>query len=224
MRFIKSFIGGIFTLILFLVSAFLVMIGLLVIDPPTHAFIMHRVMAVGPEIVVVAGVVVFITSLIVRLYSRGESGSSGTYIFEGSKGTIEISLRALEDYLAKHFAGKPIAHTVRTRVGASRDRKKIRVRASISIWSEQNLKVAGETVQREITQCLRDGLGLDNVENIHVSVDRIIASKSASPLAARISSTGLGKGVVYDHDPELGDIAGSRKTEDKTKEDSQEQA
>jgi ADP-dependent phosphofructokinase/glucokinase len=104
---------------------------------------------------------------------------SATYTFQGEKGAINISLRALEDYITKRFSGRHLVNSIKTRIGTSRDRKKLRVHASISIWSEQNIRVAGETVQEEITRCLRDGLGLDNVELVKVSVDRIISGKSA---------------------------------------------
>ena len=45
----------------------------------------------------------------------------------------------------------------------------------------------GETVQREITECLKEGLGLDNVETVRISVDRIIASKTSKGKPSRLS-------------------------------------
>ena len=187
MDFLKSLLGIIGAAMLFLVSAILILVGLLVINPQIHAFILHWVMAFRPDVTIAAGLIVFFVAFFILALTRKSPDSSGTYTFEGEKGPIEISLKALEDYISKHFAGKPVAHSVRTRVSASRDKKKIRVLASISVWSEQSLKTAGETVQREITECLKEGLGLDNVESVRISVDRIIASKTSKGKSSRLS-------------------------------------
>jgi uncharacterized alkaline shock family protein YloU len=172
----------------FVISAFVaILAGLFVLAPQIHGFVNHWI-GRHPLPIFILGLTAAIISLLLLTFSGKESDTSGTFTFEGKKGQVEISLRALEDYITKHFSSKPVVHSLRTRVGTSRDRKKIRVRASISVWSEQGLKTAGETVQQEIEQCLNEGLGLDNVENVHVSVDKIIASKSSKP-ASRLLGT-----------------------------------
>ena len=179
MKLIKSFLLIIVVGTVFVISAFVIVLtGLLEAAPQVHAFISHWAIRF-PFPIIVVGLATAVISLVLLSSVGKESDTSGTFTFEGKKGKVEISLRALEDYITKHFSNKPIVHSLRTRVGTSRDRKKIRVRASISVWSEQGLKTAGETVQNEIEQCLNAGLGLDNVESVHVSVDKIIASKSS---------------------------------------------
>ncbi len=209
---------------LFLVSAILILVGLLVINPQIHAFILKWVMAFRPDVTIAAGLVLFFIAFFVLSLTRRSPDASGTYTFEGEKGPIEISLKALEDYISKHFAGKPVAHSVRTRVGASRDKKKIRVLASISVWSEQSLKTAGETVQREIAECLKEGLGLDNVESVRISVDRIIASKTSKSRAGRLSPLARPAGPVeFSSSIKLEPGKGSAK-DPEPKEDSEEES
>lgn len=181
MGIIRSIFSLIAAGVLFVVSIFLVLTGLLVINPQVHALIIHWTTVFRPIVLIAVGLFCGVLCLVVLSTTGKRKDTAGTYSFEGTKGPIDISLKALEDYIAKHFAGKPVAHSVRTRVGTSRDRKKIRVRASITVWSEQSIKTAGESVQHEIRQCLKDGLGLDNVEDVHVSVDKIVASKSSRP-------------------------------------------
>lgn len=189
MNFIKTIVLIIFSGALFITSVLVVLIGLLAVDPQITAVVIHTVSKVGnPFIPIGVGLIAGIISLYLLSLVGRDSDSTGTFTFDGDKGPVDISLRALEDYIGKHFAGKPVVHSVRTRVGTSRDRKKIRVRASISVWSEQSLKTAGETVQHEITRCLNEGLGLDNVESVRVSVDKIIASKSSRPILQRLAT------------------------------------
>jgi hypothetical protein len=177
-KLIKSFFLIIGTVAGIVVSIFFVVLAALItIAPELHAFVNYWTERL-PLPIAIAGLAVVFGCLMLLNSVGKESDTTGTFTFEGKKGPVEISLRALEDYITKHFSNKPVVHSLRTRVGTSRDRKKIRVRASISVWSEQSLKTAGETVQNEIERCLDEGLGLDNVENVHVSVDKIIASKS----------------------------------------------
>jgi uncharacterized alkaline shock family protein YloU len=176
-KLIKSFFGAIIAGAVLSVSVFIVLTGLLLINPAIHALVIDFVTWFPPPISIGAGAVLGIISLLALSLLGKDPRSTATFRFEGKKGPVEISLGAIEDYIAKHFADKPIAHSVRTRVGVSRDRKKIRVRASISVWAEQGLKESGEKAQEEITRCLSEGLGLDNVESVSVSVDKIVASK-----------------------------------------------
>ena len=179
MKLIKSFFGSIGAGALFIVSSYVVLTGLLLINPAIHTRVIEWVGFVSPSYIVAGGLIMGVISLWALSRVGKDPHAGATFRFDGKKGPVEISLGALEDYIAKHFADKLITHSIRTRVGVSRSRKKIRVRASISVWSEQGLKDAGETVQEEISRCLSEGLGLDNVESVSVSVDKIVASKSS---------------------------------------------
>jgi hypothetical protein len=190
MKFIRSTIFMMISALLFLFSICLVLAGLMALDQSFTAKVIHAVTRpiLPAPYYVVAGLVGLLLSVVVYNLAGQSSDSSGIFTFAGEKGPIDISLHALEDYIAKHFARKPVVNSVKTRVSASRDRRKLRVRASISVWSEQNLRGAGEAVQQEITRCLKEGLGLDNVETVLVSVDKIIASKSARPIPSEAPS------------------------------------
>lgn len=192
MKFIRLLVFSIVSIVLFLLSIGFVVAGIMAADHQLTSRIIHVITQVeNPLVLVVVGLILFVGSLI--FYNRaGQSHErSGIYSFEGQKGMIDISLGALEDCIVKHFASKSIVHSVRARVGTSRDRKKLRVRASVSVWSEQNLKDAGEAVQDEIVRSLKEGLGLDNVETVLVSVDKIVASKSPNSASLNSSSRKL---------------------------------
>ena len=180
MKFLKSLFGSIGAGALFIVSGYVVLTGLLLINPDIHTLLIDWAGIVPPSYIVGAGIIMGIISLWALSRVGKDTNSGATFRFDGKKGPVEISLDAIEDFLAKHFANTPIVHSIRARAGVSRDRKKIRVRASISVWSEQGLRDAGETVQEEISRCLSEGLGLDNVESVSVSVDKIVVSKTKS--------------------------------------------
>ena len=185
MKFLRQLIFSIISIVLFLLSIFVVLAGLMAADDQLTARIIYVITRIpNPLIFMLGGFILFIGSL--YCYSRaGRSpDQTGTFTFQGEKGAINISLHALEDYITKHFAQKPLVHGVKVRVGTTRDAKKLRVRAFISVWSEQNLKTAGEAVQQEVVSCLKEGLGLDNVDAVLISVDKIIAAKSSKPISA----------------------------------------
>lgn len=183
MNFIKSTIMVLISVVLFLLAVCFFLAGLMALDHEVTSVVIHTINQIHMPLAYIAGgALAFLASLVVYSLAGRPPDSSAIFTFEGEKGPINISLRALEDYIAKYFAERPVVNSVRTRVTTTRDRKDLRVSASISVWSEQNLKTAGETVQREIANCLRQGLGLDNVEDIRVSVDKIIASKTPKPV------------------------------------------
>lgn len=175
---------------MFLVSLCLILGGAMASNQQLTARIIHLITKINPPIaffLAALGLGAFLLSLYLLGKVREDSESSSTFTFETEKGPINISLRAIEDYIVKHFSEEPVVSNIRVRVGTSRDRRNLRVHATISVWSEQNLRTAGETVQQEITRCLKEGLGLNNVETVQVSENKIIktkVSKSAPPTSS----------------------------------------
>ena len=182
MKFIRSALLVCVSGILFLFSVCLVLGGLMALDQQLTARVIHVITKTNmPIAYILGGLFAFVASLIVYNLAGGPPDSAAMYTFDGERGPIRISLRAIEDYIAKYFEEKPLAGSIRARVSTSRDQKALRVRASISVWSEQHLRSAGETVQEELARCLKEGLGLDNIGDVVVSVDKIIVSKSPKP-------------------------------------------
>lgn len=192
MNFVKSIMLSLFSAILFLLAVGLLLAGLMAVDHQLTSRIIHAINQIRmPVGFIVAGLIAFVASLVTYVLAGGRSETASSYTFEGKDGPINVSLRAIEDFIAKHFEEKPVAQSVRARVNTSKDRKRLRVRASVGVWSEQNVKEAGEAVQREITLCLKESLGIDNVEIIPVSVDKIVASKTRKPAMARPPTNSL---------------------------------
>lgn len=176
---------------MFVVSLCLILGGFMASNQQLTARIIHWITKINTPvsfIVVGGGLVTFLVSLYLMGKARENPESSSTFTFETEKGPINISLRAIEDYIVKHFSEEPVVNNIRVRVGTSRDRRNLRVHATISVWSEQNLRTAGETVQQEITRCLKEGLGLDNVETVRVSENKIIKTKASKSAPATPSA------------------------------------
>ncbi|MBI5118071.1 alkaline shock response membrane anchor protein AmaP [Candidatus Poribacteria bacterium] len=180
MRFVKSLLLILFAGLLFLVSFCLMLVGLMALNQQFTAIVIHTVTKTNiPMAYFGGGVLIFIASWIVYNIAGQSPDSFATLTFQSDKGPINISLRAIEDYIAKRLSDKSLLiSSIRPRVTTSRERRKLRVRASVAAWSSRELKNVAESVQQEIIQCLKDGLGLDNVETVIVSVDKIIPTKS----------------------------------------------
>jgi hypothetical protein len=182
MRFIKTTVLILFSTAFFLLAICLILAGIMSLNHEFTSMVIHWINKISMPLAFIAGgFLSFLVSLVLYSLSGQPPDSAASFTFESEKGPINISLRAIEDYISKYFAERPVVNNIRTRVATTRDRKSLRVRASISVWSEQNLKAAGETVQREITNCLQGGLGLNNIADILISVDKIIASKTPKP-------------------------------------------
>ena len=186
MNFIKSMFLVLISIILFLIAVCLVLGGLMALNQQLTARIIHAITTANmPIAYIIGGLFAFVASVIVYNLTGSAPESSTTYTFESEKGPIRISLRAIEDYISRYFGEKPVVNSIRPRVSTSRDQKTLRVRASISVWSEQHLRNAGETVQEEITRCLKEELGLENIGDVLISVDKIIVSKPSKPAAPK---------------------------------------
>jgi uncharacterized alkaline shock family protein YloU len=180
MRFIMSLLLIILAGLLFLISFCLMLVGLMAFNQQFTAIVIHTVTKTNvPMAYFGGGVLIFVASWILYNIAGQSPDSSAALTFQSDKGPINISLRAIEDYISKRLSDKnPLINSIRPRVTTSGDRKMLRVRASVAVWSGRELKNVAESVQHEITQCLKEGLGLDNVETVMVSVDKIIPIKS----------------------------------------------
>lgn len=184
MAFIKSSILVLVSFILFLVAVCLILAGLMTLNQSFTAWLIHEIQDIrNPAPFILGGAIVFGVSIILYNLATRKPDAYAVFTFESEKGPIHISLRAIEDYINKQFEGKYLVNSIRSKVSTSKDRKRLRVHANVGVRSEQNLKSAGDTLQKEITLRLLEGLGLDNVDKVSVSVDKIIVSKAPRPAA-----------------------------------------
>ncbi|MBI4832379.1 MAG: alkaline shock response membrane anchor protein AmaP [Candidatus Lindowbacteria bacterium] len=181
MGLIKSVILILIAGVLFLLSICLMLVGLMAFNQQFTAIVIHTITKANvPILYFGGGLLVFVASWILYGIAGQSPDSSAALAFQGDKGPINISLRAIEDFISKRFSEKgSIVNSIRPRVTTSRDRKRLRIRASVSVWSDRELKNVAESVQHNITHCLKEGLGLDNVETVLVSVDKIVPTKSS---------------------------------------------
>ncbi len=152
----------------------MVISGIMSLNDQFTAVIIHSITQIqSPPLFIGAGLFLFLVSLLLYAIAGRGSTMPTSFTFQGERGPISISLRAIEDYITKNLEEQQLANGLKTKVGISKDRKKLVVRASVSAWSEQNLKQLGDVFQREIEARLKEGLGLDNVDRVIVSVDKI---------------------------------------------------
>ncbi len=184
MTVIRSIILVVVSCILFIVSVCLILAGLLTLNKGFTDWVFRGIQNINnPAPLILGGAVVCGVSIILFALATHKPNSYAVFTFMSEKGPVHISFRAIEDYINKQFEGKPLVSSIRSKVSTSKDRKRLRVHVNIGVRSEQNLKSAGDTIQREITYRLLDGLGLDNVDKVTVSVDKIIVSKASRPPA-----------------------------------------
>ena len=170
----KSTLYFFLSLLLFVTALCLVAAGVMALNDQFTAFIIHSITRIdSPPLYIGGGLILFLLGLVFYALAGRGSVTPIAFSFQGEKGPVIISLRAIEDYVTKHLEEQHIANTVKTRVAVTKDRKNLIVRVNINAWAEQNLKLLGDSIQREADSRLREGLGLNNVERVVVSVDKI---------------------------------------------------
>lgn len=189
MKLLRFLFFFVFSIILFFAAVILFLGGIMALNEQFAAVVIHEITQVdNPPLIMMAGGTLFLLSLVVYSLSRRGNNQPQTYTFAGQKGPITISLRAIEDYVTKYLDEQHIAGNVKTKVSTTKNRQKLVVRASISVRSEQSMKNVGDMVQEEVAVRLREGLGLDNLDRVVVSVDKIISSKSSRSALPRPSA------------------------------------
>lgn len=114
--------------------------------------------------------------------ARSASRRGKTFSFHTPMGKVGISLLAIEDYLSKLALEVPSIESLKPRVSASKDGKKLRIDASVTVASDFNLKKSSEMVQRDIATAIRDTLGIEEVDSITISIDKILPTKKKANL------------------------------------------
>jgi len=174
MNFVRTTFYFFLSLLLFITALVLMIAGVMALNDQFTAVVIHSITQIqSPPLYIGGGLILFLLSLVFYALAGRGSVAPATFSFQGEKGPITISLRAIEEYVTKQLEEQQIANTVKTRVGVTKDRKNLIVRVNISAWAEQNLKHLGDVMQREVDSRLREGLGLDNVERVVIAVDKI---------------------------------------------------
>jgi len=94
--------------------------------------------------------------------------------FENEGGTISISVKAIDDFLAKladEFAG---ITRLRADVVASRDGR-IKVRLDVSVKAGTKIQQLSQVLQQRVRESMRDNLGIAEIYAVKVNVSDIVA-------------------------------------------------
>lgn len=95
--------------------------------------------------------------------------------FENEGGTISISVKAIDDFLAKladEFAG---VIRLRADVAASHDGR-IEVRLDVSVKAGTKVQQLSQVLQQRVRESMRDNLGIAEIHAVKVNVSAIVAA------------------------------------------------
>jgi len=99
--------------------------------------------------------------------------------FENEGGAISISVKAINDFLAKladEFAGVIRLHSD---VTGSRDGH-VEVCLDVSVKAGTNVQQLSQALQQKVRESMRENLGITEVRAVKVNVSEIVAEKPAS--------------------------------------------
>jgi len=95
--------------------------------------------------------------------------------FENEGGTISISVKAINDFLAKladEFAGVIRLHAD---VAAARDGR-VEVRLDVSVKAGTKVQQLSQVLQQRVRESMRDNLGIAEIHTVKVNVSAIVAA------------------------------------------------
>ena len=102
--------------------------------------------------------------------------------FENEGGTISISVKAINDFLAKladEFAGVIRLHAD---VAAARDGR-VEVRLDVSVKAGTKVQQLSQVLQQRVRESMRDNLGIAEIHTVKVNVSSIVVAEN--PAASR---------------------------------------
>lgn len=100
--------------------------------------------------------------------------------FENEGGAISISVKAINDFLAKladEFAG---IIQLRADVAASRDGH-VAVRLDVSVKAGTKVQQLSQVLQQRVRESMRDNLGITEIHAVKVNVSSIVAAEKPAP-------------------------------------------
>ena len=100
--------------------------------------------------------------------------------FENEGGAISISVKAINDFLAKladEFAG---IIRLRADVTASRDGR-VEVRLDVSVKAGTKVQQLSQVLQQRVRESMRDNLGITEIHAVKVNVSDIVAAEKPAP-------------------------------------------
>ncbi|MBI2437516.1 MAG: alkaline shock response membrane anchor protein AmaP [Lentisphaerae bacterium] len=103
--------------------------------------------------------------------------------FENEGGSVSISVKAINEFLAKltdEFAG---INRLRPQVAATRDGR-VEVRLDVSVKAGTKVQQLSQILQQRVRESLRDNLGIAEVQAVKVNVSAIAAGESSPAHAA----------------------------------------
>lgn len=99
--------------------------------------------------------------------------------FENEGGAVSISIKAINDFLAKladEFAG---IIRLRANVAAARDGR-VDVRLDVNIKVGTKVQELSQVLQQRVRESMRDNLGIAEVHSVQVNVSSIVADEKPS--------------------------------------------
>ena len=111
--------------------------------------------------------------------ARSLSRKGRAFYYHSPMGKVGISLCAIEEFLSSLALEVGSIDSLKPRVFPTKDGKKLRVEATVTASSGFNLRKSSEMVQRDIATAIKDTLGIEEVDSITISIDKIVHKKKS---------------------------------------------
>ena len=173
MRFLRSLVTIVYTLILIAIGAGLILLALNLFSPDDIVSILNGIQA-DPNaklILGIAGAVFILAGLLIANINLGRIQMEKTIAFENPEGQVTVSLSAIEDFIKKSV--RKLSEVKELRSNVTANKKGINIVCRATIYDDSNIPETTERIQAMIKSKVHDMLGVEETINIRVNVINI---------------------------------------------------
>jgi len=173
MRFLRSLVTVVYTLILIAIGAGLVLLALNLFSPEDITSTLNGIQA-DPSarlILGIAGAIFILAGLLIANINLGRIQMEKTIAFENPEGQVTVSLSAIEDFVKKSVRQLSEVKELRSRITANK--KGINIVCRATIYDDSNIPETTERIQAIVKSKVHDMLGVEETINIKINVVNI---------------------------------------------------
>ena len=111
-------------------------------------------------------------ALFALLHPFFESPTEGEVSLDNEKGKVRISTRTISDYLQKKSGSIPGVETLKIRI-QNEEGGKVSLHAEASVFADDPLPVVTKRIQTFIEEELKNTIGMQNIEGVHLHFRKI---------------------------------------------------
>jgi uncharacterized alkaline shock family protein YloU len=128
----------------------------------------------------VTGTLLILMVILYWLTAIGESAKEQFLSFETEGGSVNIRVKAVNEFLKRLADEFADILNLRADISAARDGR-IEVQLDIDVKSGTKIQQLSQVLQQRVRESMRDGLGIPEITSIKVNVDQIIQGDKPRP-------------------------------------------